>query len=113
MKKIILHLCLLFSGIALAQVSSTTPKEPTDPIEEPPRKRAGQNNRGFQIIDNILYIHTYKGEEVKVEVINDGIYIWSQTEASDVFVLPNLQEGMTYTIVITINGNAWSGSFTY
>ena len=48
-----------------------------------------------------------------MEVINDGTYIWSQTEASDVFVLPNLQEGMTYTIVITINGNAWSGSFTY
>ncbi len=65
MKKFVFYLCLLFSGIASAQVPTTIPKTPTDPIEEPPRpklypNRGGLHNGGMSDRSNrvAIAVHT-------------------------------------------------------
>lgn len=113
MKHLLTIFCLLFSGVALSQDPPATPGTPPDPIEEPPSKRAGSIRPELTIVDNILYVYPYFGEEIFVEILEEGETVWSETSSSDTFILPELREGTEYTLVITINGKSWYGVFTY
>lgn len=113
MKHLLTIFCLLFSGVALSQAPSAMPGTPTDPIELPPPKRSGSIRPELTIVDNVLYVYPYFGEEILVEILEEGETVWSETSSSDTFILSELREGTEYTLVITINGKSWYGVFTY
>lgn len=113
MKHLITIFCLLFSGVALSQDSPAIIGTPPDPIEEPPSKRAGSIRPELTIVDNVLYVYPYFGEEILAEILEEGETVWSETSSSNTFILPELREGIEYTLVITINGKSWYGAFKY
>lgn len=62
---------------------------------------------------NMLTVdYPYSGD-IEVEVFEEGETVWSETSSSNTFILPELREGIEYTLVITINGKSWYGAFKY
>lgn len=97
----------------MSQNPTIPPVTPTDPIEMPPPKRSGGIRPELSVVNKILYVHPYEGEEILIEIIEDGKIIWSDISFSNTFILPDLIEGNQYVVAITYCGKSWYDMLIY
>lgn len=108
LKVIFATLCMICAH-AMAQ---DIPLSGIDPPEGPPIRRTIVQTPKVELTDGILTISgVSESETSRVDIFRDGVLVLSEVSASNMIVLPELQENVTYVLILTVNGRSWYGNF--
>ncbi len=109
-------LILLFISLSLHAENTDvdmTPPAPIEPDEEPPKAKKPARTPQVTITDGTLLTVDRIAEDASlaIEILRDGESIFSTFTMEHSVAIPMLDGPHTYTILLTVNGTLWTGTY--